>query len=132
MRKVLTGAVAATTITAGLLFVGATANAATASPRPQAPTELSIHESGLPGRGRPDDRITGTLTQGRKTLAGEVVSLDIVNRGRPTVVGTARTNRDGTVSFTVTPKGSTTYTLVFSGTPVLAASQSGTVTVQAR
>lgn len=130
MRRALMLAAAGTTIAAGMLSVTATANAATL-PRPHsAPTSLAVHVSLANARTHGRDTVTGTLTSGRKALAGEVVALDVVNGRRLTPAGTAVTNRNGSVSFVVTPRGTTTYELVFAGTRTLAASHSGVVTVR--
>src|SRR6266852_9519633 len=109
MRKALAWAAAGTTITAGLLSLAATANAATVSHQFKAPTALSIRESGASARGHAKDIITGTLTEGREAPGGEVVTLDIVNGRRLTPGGIARTGRDGAVSFTVAPTKTTSY-----------------------
>lgn len=128
MRKALAWAAAGTTITAGLLSVAATANAATV-PR-EAPTTLSVHESAAGFKGNGKVNITGTLAEHGKALAGEAVTLDIVKGRSLDPAGTAHTNRDGGVAFAVSPKATTTYKLVFNGTRTLAASHSGTVTVR--
>ncbi|HVT68040.1 MAG TPA: hypothetical protein VHF26_09850 [Trebonia sp.] len=110
--------------------MAATANAA---PLPRkAPTTLSIRESAAPGRGHGKEVITGTLKQGRKSLAGQSVTLDIVSGRRLVPAGTEHTSRAGAVSFTVSPKRTTRYELVFGGTRTLAGSHSGTVTVLVR
>jgi len=132
MRKALALAAAGTTITAGLLSLAATANAATVAHSFKAPTALSVTESAAPARGHAKDVITGTLTEGRKALAGEVVTLDIVNGRRLTPGGVARTDRHGAVSFTVAPNKATSYELAFSGTKTLAASHSGIVIVRVK
>ena len=130
MRKALAWAAAGTTIAAGLLSVAATANAATVSHAFKAPTALSIRESAV--RGHAKDSIAGTLSEGRKGLGGEVVTLDIVNGKRVTPGGVARTGRNGAVSFTVAPKKTTSYVLVFGGSKTLAASHSGIVTIRVK
>src|ERR1700719_3128218 len=89
MRKALAWAAAGTTIAAGLLSVAATANAATVSHAFKAPTALSTREPAV--RGHAKDSIAGTLSEGRKGLGGEVVTLDIVNGKRVTPGGVART-----------------------------------------
>jgi hypothetical protein len=128
MRKALAWAAAGTTITAGLLSVAATANAATMDR--ETPTTLSVHESASGFKGHGKVTITGTLAEHSKALAGGTVTLDIV-KGRSRVsAGTAHTTRGGGVTFTVSPTATTTYELVFKGTKTLAASQSGTVTVR--
>jgi hypothetical protein len=130
MRKALAWAAAGTTITAGLLGMAATANAATIRHAPQTPTALSVHESASGFKGHGKVTITGTLAEGRKALGGEAVTLDIVNGRRLVPAGSATTNRSGGVTFTVSPRATATYELVFSGTKTLAGSDSGTVTVR--
>jgi hypothetical protein len=130
MRKALALAAAGTTITAGLLSVAATANAATVAHPSKAPTTLSARESVSGFKGHGLVIITGTLAEGRRGLAGEAVTLDIVKGRRLVPAGTARTDRGGVVAFTVSPQATTTYDLVFDGTRALAASQSGPVTVR--
>lgn len=128
MRKALAWAAAGTTITAGLLSMAATANAATFQPK--APTRLSVTESAPVIKAHGRDIIAGTLAEGRRGLAGETVSLDIVNGRRLIPAEIASTNRGGSVFFTVSPKATTTYVLVFNGTRNLAASRSAVVTVR--
>ena len=129
MRKALALAAAGTTIAAGLLSVAATANAATVAVR-KAPTTLSVRESAPGFHGHGKVVVTGTLSQGRKPLTGEAVTLDVVHGRELVPAGIARTNRGGGVSFTVSPKTTTTYELVFGGTKDLAPSHSRTVTVR--
>jgi hypothetical protein len=129
MRKALAFTAAGITLGAGLLSVAATANAATLH-RHQAATTLSATESASVITRHGEDTITGDLTEGSQVLARESVTLETVQGRRLVAVGTARTNRGGSVSFTVSPRSTTTYELVFNGTGTLSASQSGTVTAQ--
>jgi hypothetical protein len=75
--------------------------------------------------------LTGKLT----TAAGAGVSGQSVTlttrpaRGRSTTV-TGHTSADGSVTFKVTPKFNTSYSLSFAGTPALTASGSPAVTVK--
>lgn len=130
MRKALAMAAAGSTIAAGMLSVAATANAATDTHSFKAPTSLSVSVSvpGIRAHGR--TTVSGTLTSGRKGLAREVVTLDIVNGRRLIPSEAGVTNARGGVSFVISPKATTTYELVFAGTRSLAASHSGTVTVR--
>lgn len=131
MRKALAWAAAGTTMTAGLLSLAATANAATVSHPPKTPTTLSVTAS--PARGHAKASIDGTLTWGRgKPIAKEVVALDIVNGKRLIPAGVAQTGRNGAVSFAVAPKKTTAYELVFAGTKSLAASHSAIVIVRVK
>lgn len=133
MRKALVLTAAGGAIAVGLMSVAATAYAAPfPPPRHQTPTTLSATESAPFIVGRERDTITGTLTAGYRPLAGESVTLEIVNGRGPLPIATERTDRRGDVSFTVAPRSTTTYELVFNGTRTLAASQSGTVTVHVR
>jgi len=115
---------------AGVLSMGATANAATLSHPHKAPTALSVKVSAPTYRGHGRDTISGKLTEGRKAVANQTVSLDVVSGRHLVPVGTARTNRNGAVSFTVAPKRTTTYDLVFGGTRTLAGSKSAAVTIR--
>jgi hypothetical protein len=130
MRKALGWAVVGATAAAGVLSVSATANAATFPQRHKAPTTLSVRESAPVIRSHHKDTSTGKLAEGRKPLARESVTVTVVEGRRLVPAGTARTDRFGDVSFTVAPKGTTTYQLVFTGTGTLAASKSHTVTVR--
>ncbi len=132
MRKVLTVSAVAATVTIGVVALGTTANAATQPHQPKSQTALSVRVSAAPGQGQAKDTVTGSLTAGPKALAGETVTLDVVSHGRLVKVGTERTGRNGTVSFTVAPKSTTAYKLVFNGTPALDSSQSKTVTIRTR
>jgi len=130
MRKALAWAAAGTTIAVGLLSVAATANAATFAHPPKTPTALSVHQSAPGFKGHGKVAVTGTLSEHHKAVAGQAVTLDIVKGKHLVPAGAAHTNRGGAVAFTVSPKASTTYELVFSGTKTLAAAHSGTVTVR--
>jgi len=93
-------------------------------------TELSIAESATapiaPGTA---DTIAGQLTTTKnKDLAGQWVWLATVSNGKAHLVKAYKTGKYGRVSFIVKPKSTTTYELEFRGTPVYAASDSGTVT----
>jgi hypothetical protein len=131
MRKALAWAAAGTTITAGMLSLAATANAAPVSHPSKTPTALSVKAS--PAKGHTKASIAGTLTWGRgKPIAKEVVALDIVNGKKLIPAGVAHTARNGTVSFSVAPKKTTAYELVFSGTKALGGSHSGIVLVRVK
>ena len=76
------------------------------------------------------DVITGKLTEGKAVLAKETAVLEAVSGKKLVPVAQAVTSKLGVVSFTVKPKATTTYDLVFKGTAKLAASDSHTVTVK--
>jgi hypothetical protein len=130
MRKALAFTAAGITLGAGLLSVAATANAAPLAHRHQAGTTLTAAQSAGVINGRGSVTITGDLTEGSTALARETVTLETVNGRRTASDGTARTNRGGSVSFTVSPRSTTTYELVFSGTSSLAPATSSTLTVR--
>jgi 5-hydroxyisourate hydrolase-like protein (transthyretin family) len=111
--------VAALAAAAGLALAG-TASAAT--PAPVAKTTLKITEV--------KDVITGTLAEGKVGLAKESVELISIAAKKSTVIAKATTNKDGVVAFTVKPKTTTTYELVFLGGKGLAAAHSADVTVK--
>jgi flagellar capping protein FliD len=76
------------------------------------------------------DVITGTLTAGKKDLAKEVVTLEAVSGKKLIAVGKAVTSKAGKVTFTVKPKATTKYELVFKGAKGLAGSASKVVTIK--
>jgi flagellar capping protein FliD len=111
--------VAALAAAAGLALAG-TASAAT--PAPAAKTTLKIAEA--------KDVITGTLAEGKAGLAKESIELVSVAAKKSAVIAKASTNKGGVVTFTVKPKATTTYELVFLGGKGLAAAHSTDVTVK--
>jgi hypothetical protein len=76
------------------------------------------------------DSIRGTLDAGKAGLAKEVIDLDAVSGKKLTVVGHAVTNKAGQVAFTVKPKGTVKYELVFAGKGGFAGSHSAVVTIK--
>jgi hypothetical protein len=129
MRKSLTWAVAGTAIaTTALLTAAATAGATTAT---KAPTTLSIAAAKaaiVPGQ---TDVISGVLLTGTTPLAQKIVKLYRYSaeykKWLPLEVDL--TGKAGEAVFTVKPKATTEYELVFDGTSKLAASHSGIATV---
>jgi hypothetical protein len=117
------GAVTAIAAAAGLAVAAGTAGASTPAPAPAkaAKTTLSVTAK--------KDVISGTLASGKKALAKEVVTLDTVAGKKLTVVGKAVTNKAGKVTFTVKPKASTKYELVFKGAGKLGGAKSSVVTI---
>jgi len=126
LTRAASGAAAAA-VTA--LALTGTANAA---PIPvKVHTTLSIVESRSVIRAGGKDLVAGTLRAGiRRGLAKEIVYLDRVVGKKLVPVNVGLTNRAGTVAFTVRPKVTARYVLVFRGTGALARSHSGIVTVK--
>jgi hypothetical protein len=129
MRKSLTRAVAGTAIaTTALLTAAGTAGATTVT---KAPTTLSIAAAKaaiVPGQ---RDVISGVLLTGTTPLAQKIVELYRYSatdkKWLPLEVDL--TGKAGKAVFTVKPKTTTEYELVFRGTLSLAASHSGVTTV---
>ena len=113
---------------AAVLALAGPANAAPAHPRVH--TTLSIVESRNVIRAGGKDVVAGTLRAGRKGLAKEIVVLDRVVGRTLVPVNAGLTNRAGVVAFTVRPKVTARYELVFGGTANLARTHSGVVTVK--
>ena len=130
MRIPLTRAASGAAVAAvTALALTGTANAA---PIPvKVHTTLSIVESRNVIRAGGKDVVAGTLRAGRKGLAKEIVVLDRVVGRTLVPVNAGLTNRAGVVAFTVRPKVTARYELVFRGTGALARSHSGVVTVRA-
>ena len=126
--SLLTRAAAITAIaTTSALAVTGTADAASAASR----TSLSIRASASTIKPGKSAVVSGVLKQGTKDLAGEVVFLDGAAPGKKfVVVATSVTNKNGAVAFTVRPRTTQRYDLVFKGTSKLAASHSGVVTIK--
>jgi hypothetical protein len=106
----------------GIGAITGTANAATTH-HPSRATVLRVSSA--------KDSIRGTLYAGKAELAKEVVDLDTVAGKKLTVAGHAVTNRAGQVAFTVKPKGTVKYELVFAGQGGFAGSHSSVVTIKA-
>jgi hypothetical protein len=112
--------VAALAAAAGLALAG---TASAAAPGPAAvKTTLKIAEA--------KDVITGTLAEGKAGLAKKSVELASVTGKKTAVIARATTNKHGVVTFTVKPKATTTYELLFAGGKGLAAAHSADVTVK--
>lgn len=94
-------------------------------------TILTIAESAPSVTAGSPDVISGVLSTGKTTQAGRSVWLERYNSmtGKWVPAAEARTNKAGTVSFTVTPASTTGYRLAFRGTMVLAPSRSTLATV---
>jgi hypothetical protein len=126
MRKSLTWAAVGTTlVAAAALSVTGTANAATVKPT------LTIGESASHVNAGSSVTISGTLRAGHVVLGNEGVWLDWVGpkgalhriKDKPTA------SRTGVVTFTVAPKATTTYELVFPGARSYARATSGKAVV---
>jgi F0F1-type ATP synthase alpha subunit len=128
MRSSLTRAVAGVAIASAAIFaVASSASAATTVAK--AHTTLSIVESKSTIKAGQKDLVAGTLKAGKTGLAKEIVLLDRVSGKKLIPVAVELTGKAGNASFTVAPKTTTKYELVFLGTKKLAASHSGVVTV---
>ena len=129
MRISLTRAASGAAVAAVTALTG-TANAA---PIPvKVHTTLLIVASRSVIRAGDKDLVAGTLRAGlRRGLPKEIVYLDRVVGKKLVPVNVGLTNRAGTVAFTVRPKVTARYELVFRGTGALARSHSGVVTVRA-
>lgn len=94
-------------------------------------TILSIAESAPSVTAGSPDVISGVLSTGKTAQADRSVWLDRYDAttGKWVPADVARTNKAGTVSFTVTPASTTGYRLAFRGTMVLAPSRSADTTV---
>jgi len=126
--SLLTRAAAITAIAAtSALAVTGTADAASTPSR----TSLSIRASASTIKPGKTAVVSGVLKQGNSNLAREVVYLDGAAPGKKfVVVGKSVTSKKGAVAFTVRPKSTERYELVFKGTSKLAASHSGVVTIK--
>jgi hypothetical protein len=131
MRAPLIRIVSGVAIASAAVFTMAGAAGAATAPAAKAAkqhTTLSIVEQrSTIVRGK-KDWVGGTLRAGRKAAAKEVVFLDRVDGRKLIPLRVELTSRTGWVSFTVEPKVTTKYELVFRGTKKLAASHSGVVT----
>jgi hypothetical protein len=94
-------------------------------------TTLSVGESKTSVAGGLRDVLTGTLLTGKNPLNRRVVALYSRNAmsGMWMPVATDRTGKQGRVAFVVKPMTTTTYELVFYGSPTLAAARSGAAIV---
>jgi hypothetical protein len=92
------------------------------------PTALTIAESATTIAAGATDTISGDLTADAKVVPGKFVWLATVTDGKLHALRARLTDKAGAVTFTVTPKVTTTYELGFRGTPALSATASATVT----
>jgi hypothetical protein len=96
--------------------------------KPKTATALSITESQTTIVKGSSDAISGALTADSKTLPKRWVWLAAVVNGKVHPLRARLTGTTGVVTFTVKPAATTTYELLYRGTPVLAATASTTVT----
>ena len=96
--------------------------------KPKTATALSIKESKPAITKGSTDAITGGLTAGGKALPNRWVWLADVVNGKVHPLRARLTGTTGVVKFTVKPAATTTYELLYRGSPVLAATASTTVT----
>ena len=103
-------------------------------PVPKAPTTLGIATAASTIQAGHKDLITGTLLSGTKPVVGKIVSLYRYNATAKKWIRVEvdLTGKFGHVFYTVKPSATTSYELVFFGTPHLRASHSdvATITVQ--
>ncbi len=132
MRTSLTRAIAGTAMAAAAVrTVAGTASAITSTTPVKAPTTLSV----VPAKAKitvgQKDVLTGTLLTGTKPVVRQVVRLYRYNaKAKKWILNEARvTGKLGHVFFTVKPAVTSTYELVFRGSPKFAASRSNFVTV---
>ena len=125
-----------TTVTYELVFRGnsnfaaSTSSQVTVTVNPaKLPTNLSIVAAKTHIKPGGSDTISGQLRQGKTPLAGRVVWLFRVVKGKLVGGNGHLTGKFGRVFFTVKPGSTTHYILVFLGTPKLHATHSGIVTV---
>lgn len=132
MRTSLTRAIAGTAIAAAsVLTVVGTASAATSTASVKAPTTLTVVAAKAKITVGQKDLLTGTLLTGSKPVVRQVVRLYRYNAkaGKWILTQADVTGGHGHVFFTVRPAFTSTYELVFRGSPRFAASRSNRVTV---
>jgi hypothetical protein len=127
MRTSLTRVVAGAAIVSAAVF-GVASGAGAATTAAKTHTTLSIVQSKNTIKVGQSDSVSGTLKAGKTGLAKEVVVLDRISGKKLIPLAVHLTGKGGNVSFTVKPKVTTKYELVFSGTKKLAATHSGVVT----
>jgi hypothetical protein len=135
MRTSLTRAIVGTAIAAAsVLTVVGTASAATSTTPVKAPTTLTLVAAKAKITVGQKDVLTGTLLTGTKPVVRQVVRLyryDV--KAKKWILTEADvTGKLGHVFFTVRPKFTSTYELVFRGSPRFAASRSNKATVVVR
>jgi hypothetical protein len=128
-------AVTVAILASGGVIATATAAGAATGHHPHAlkPTTLSIKNKAIAHGKHHADAVSGVLRSHRTDVAGETITLDSRTGKKPrwTVVGTATTGTDGSVTFTVAPTARTQYKLVFSGDSTYRKSHSNVVTLKA-
>jgi len=132
MRTSLTRAIAGTAMAAAAVLTAAgTASAATSTTPVKAPTTLSVVAAKAKITVGQKDVLTGTLLTGTKPVIRQVVRLYRYNAHVKKWILTEAdvTGKYGHVFFTVKPAFTSTYELVFRGSPRFAASHSGPATV---
>jgi hypothetical protein len=92
-------------------------------------TSLTATESKTTIKPGQTDLITGTLMAGTKAVAGQIVYLERLEKGKFVPVNFSGTGGAGHVFFTVKPSKTASYELVFRGTTVYLGSHSNVVTV---
>ena len=132
MRTSLTRAIAGTAIAAAAVLTAAgTASAAMSTTPVKAPTTLSIVEAKAKITIGQKDVISGTLLTGTKPVLRQVVRLYRYNTaGKKWILAQARvTGKLGRVFYTVKPRATTSYELVFLGGAHLLPSHSAVATI---
>jgi hypothetical protein len=116
---------------AAVLTVVGTASAATSTTPVKAPTTLSVVAAKAKITVGQKDLLTGTLLTGSKPVVRQVVRLYRLNaKTNKWILAQADvTGKYGHVFFTVRPAFTSTYELVFRGSPRFAASRSNRATV---
>jgi hypothetical protein len=128
MRTLLTRALAGTAIAAAVVLT-ASGTASAVVRQVSAPTTLSITETKAIIKLGQVDTLGGMLRSGATPLAGQVVILDQLIKGKPVFVDARFTDASGDVSYKVAPSKTTLYQLVFEGSPGFAGTRSGIATV---
>jgi len=128
LTRTLSGAVVAA---AAVLTLAGTANAApTHAPAPRVHTTLSIVESRLRIKAGQRDVIAGRLASRGIGLGKHVVFLDRWTGKRFVPIRAEITGPKGGVAFSVWPRVTARYELVYRGNAVFAPTHSGVVTVK--
>jgi hypothetical protein len=123
---------------AGLAVAGALAPATASAavrhhhPHHKIATHLFVRAHAVKGTGHKSDTIAGLLLAARHRLAGETITLESrTHKTKWAAVGTATTDKNGLVKFTVTPTTRTAYVLVFAGTVNFRHSHSAVIVLKA-
>ncbi len=133
MRTSLTRAVASVAIAATAVLAAAGAASAGTTPT-RTPTQLSISAAKGTITVGQSDQIGGTLSAHKAPVSGRIITLDRWSVTAKKWVGVERkfTGKLGKVVFTVYPKTSTSYVLVFAGGPIYKPSRSASVRVRVK